>query len=308
MAKPAAAHRISTSGLITSAAPVAPARPGVSLVNERSQAGVLVWRCRVNQRNTPNAISANPRTTRNQDAQVGRAWCRPPSRSDAPTNAAVRATRPSTQPPKKPSFLPRAAIIPLTRPASTMNWAPLALAPERPRRHPVRDRSLLGAVRDRVRHQPPPVALLADAPAAQPSLDDLVQLQAVGLIPPRAVRFAWEEHRQVDQDRDRRAHQPERAADRLAVVSDRREVAHLSIIRSIPPGSYTTVDRLEGRRLPVTDGVARTEMARLAILSARFACFAILSAFGGDAVGAVLGAGAPAFGHHGGALGAVVQR
>ena len=49
-------------------------------------------------------------------------------------------------------------------------------------------------------------------------------------------------------------------------------------------------------------------MARLAILSARFACFAILSAFGGDAVGAVLGAGAAAFGHHGGALGAVVQR
>jgi len=36
--------------------------------------------------------------------------------------------------------------------------------------------------------------------------------------------------------------------------------------------------------------------------------FAVLSAFGGDAVGAVLGAGAPAFGHHRGALGAVIQR
>ena len=34
----------------------------------------------------------------------------------------------------------------------------------------------------------------------------------------------------------------------------------------------------------------------------------VLSAFGGDAVGAVLGAGAAAFGHHGGPLAAVVLR
>jgi hypothetical protein len=65
---------------------------------------------------------------------------------------------------------------------------------------------------------------------------------------------------------------------------------------------------LEGRQLPVTDGIARPEMPRLAFLSAGFACRPILAAFGGDVLGAVLGAGAAAFGHHRGALAAVIQR
>src|ERR1700757_3831621 len=222
----------------------------------------------------PKAISANPRTTRSHDAQVGGVWCRPPSRSEAPTNAAVRATRPSTQPPRKarPAGRGRGACrtstagmtvigeSAMTSPSGTSlvstepqfsatgsnHRTPLAFPPQRPGRHPVRDRSPLGAVHDRVRHQPPPVALLADAPAAQPALDDLVQLQTVGLIPPRAVRFARKEHRQVNQHRDRRTAHPKRAPHGLAVVSDRGEVAHLSIIRSnrkpVSPSAYTAVE------------------------------------------------------------------
>src|ERR1700758_699105 len=218
----------------------------------------------------PKAISANPRTTRSQDAQVGGVWCRPPSRSEAPTNTAVSAIRPSTQPPRKarPAGRGRGACktstagmtvigeSAMTSPSGMSLASPeaklsatgsnhrtgltrehpepqtLAFPAQRPGRHPVRHGPALGAVCDGVGHQPPPVALLADAPAAQPPLDDLVQLQTVGLVPPRAVRFAREQHREVDQHGDRRTHHPERAADRLAVVADRREVAHLSIIRS----------------------------------------------------------------------------
>jgi hypothetical protein len=63
---------------------------------------------------------------------------------------------------------------------------------------------------------------------------------------------------------------------------------------------------LEGRGLPVTDGFDRPEMPRFPRLSKGFARHPVVSALGGDAGGAVLGAGAPAFGHHRGALGAVV--
>ena len=50
IAKPPAAHMISTSGRIaTSTAPVTPARAGVSVENERNQPGVLRCRCRVTQ-------------------------------------------------------------------------------------------------------------------------------------------------------------------------------------------------------------------------------------------------------------------
>src|SRR6202007_1281803 len=64
--------------------------------------------------------------------------------------------------------------------------------------------------------------------------------------------------------------------------------------------------RSEWRWLPIADGVAWPEIVRLVIPSGGLACHSVLSAFGGDAVGAVLGAGAAAFGHHRGALGAVV--
>src|SRR6516165_5710070 len=102
IARPATAHRISTSSrTAVSTAPVTPARAGVSLENERIQPGVFLSRCRVSHWYTPNAISADPRTTRSQDAHVGGAWCRSPSRSEAPTNAAVRATIPNSQPPRK---------------------------------------------------------------------------------------------------------------------------------------------------------------------------------------------------------------
>ena len=60
----------------------------------------------------------------------------------------------------------------------------LTFPAQHPRRYPVCDGFVLGAVGNRVRHQPPPVALLADSPAAQPALDDFVQLQAVGRYRP----------------------------------------------------------------------------------------------------------------------------
>jgi hypothetical protein len=113
----------------------------------------------------------------------------------------------------------------------------LAFPTQRPGRYPVGDGFALGPVGDRIGHQPPPIALLANAPAGQPALDDLVQLQAVGVIAPRAVRLAREEHGQVNQHGDRRTHNSKRVADRLPVVSDRREVAHQSIIRSNRFGS-----------------------------------------------------------------------
>src|SRR6202000_4446 len=98
--------------------------------------------------------------------------------------------------------------------------------------NPVRHRSPLGAVGDGVGHQPPPVALLADAPAAQPSLDDLVQLQTVRLIATGTVWLAREEDREVDQHRDRRTHHPKWAADGLAVVFGRRHPAPFSFYTS----------------------------------------------------------------------------
>src|SRR5271156_5583319 len=48
----------------------------------------------------PNAISAVPRATRTQEAQVGGALCRSPSRSEAPMKTTVSATSPSSQPPR----------------------------------------------------------------------------------------------------------------------------------------------------------------------------------------------------------------
>src|SRR6516225_3728619 len=46
-------------------------------------------------------MSADPRTTRSQDAHLGGALSRPPSRPDAPTESAVSAARPSAQPARK---------------------------------------------------------------------------------------------------------------------------------------------------------------------------------------------------------------
>src|ERR1700739_4924152 len=56
-------------------------------------------------------MSADPRTTRSQDAHLGGALSKPPSSPDAPTESAVSAARPSTQPPRKarPDGLGRAA-------------------------------------------------------------------------------------------------------------------------------------------------------------------------------------------------------
>jgi hypothetical protein len=63
-----------------------------------------------------------------------------------------------------------------------------------------------------------------------------VHLQAVRVVAPGSVRLAREQHGEVDQHGKWRAHRPERRPDRLAVVADRRELAHLSIICSNTAG------------------------------------------------------------------------
>src|SRR6185312_1457107 len=58
-------------------------------------------------------------------------------------------------------------------PRLTPGFTPKAPSPflaQRPRRYPVRHGLSLGPVGDRVGDQSPPVALLADTPAAQPAL------------------------------------------------------------------------------------------------------------------------------------------
>ena len=62
---------------------------------------------------------------------------------------------------------------------------------------------------------------------------------------------------------------------------------------------------LERRRIVVGVGWCRSGVAR-ALGPPGGAGIVVLAAFGGDAVGAVLGAGAAAFGHHRGALAAGV--
>jgi len=84
----------------------------------------------------------------------------------------------------------------------------------------VRYRSAVGAVDHVVADQPPPVALLGQAPAAQPAGDDPVHLQSVRVIAPDTVRLPGKEHGQVDEDRNGWAQRPQWRTDRLAVVAD----------------------------------------------------------------------------------------
>ena len=102
MAKPAGTQMSDTSGLATaSTAPVTPARTGVMVANERIQAGDSVRPWRVSHRKMPYRISADPRTTRSQDAQRGGDLSRPPRMPEAATESAVSAASPSSQPPRK---------------------------------------------------------------------------------------------------------------------------------------------------------------------------------------------------------------
>lgn len=62
---------------------------------------MLRWRCRVNQWNAASARSATPKTRRTQDAHFGGVAWKPLSASEPATNAAVKATNPTSQPPRK---------------------------------------------------------------------------------------------------------------------------------------------------------------------------------------------------------------
>ena len=85
---------------------------------------------------------------------------------------------------------------------------------------------------DLVGDQSPPVALLADAPAGEPALDDRVHLQSDRVVTAGAMRLARKERGQVDQHRDGRVDAAKRLLNGLPVVADRLELAHCSIIRS----------------------------------------------------------------------------
>src|SRR5262249_7301265 len=91
MVTPATRQTISTSSLTTvSTAPVTAARAGLMRANTRIQAGDSVLPCRVNHWKMPNAISADPKTTRSQDAQVGGDdLCIPPNTPEPARNSAV---------------------------------------------------------------------------------------------------------------------------------------------------------------------------------------------------------------------------
>ena len=98
IAKPAAAQMKSTFGLATTnTAAMTAARPGVTVVIVRIQAGEWAERLRVSQRNTPNTMSAIPTTMRNHKAHGG-FLSSPPSRLDTSTKIAVNAASPTTQP------------------------------------------------------------------------------------------------------------------------------------------------------------------------------------------------------------------
>ena len=101
----------------------------------------------------------------------------------------------------------------------------------------MRHRPAICAEGDVVGDQSPPVALFAQSPAAEAAGDDAVQLQAVRVVAADPMWGPGKQRREVDQNRHRRSNRPQRRPNRLAVVSDRRELMrhpfhHWSIICS----------------------------------------------------------------------------
>ena len=96
----------------------------------------------------------------------------------------------------------------------------------------MRDGFAPGAVGDLVGDQSPPVALLADAPAGQPALDDRVHLESGGVVATGPVGLPREERSEVDENGDRRVDRTEGLLDGLPVVADRLQLTHRSNIRT----------------------------------------------------------------------------
>ena len=90
----------------------------------------------------------------------------------------------------------------------------------------MRDGFTAGAVGDLVGDQSPPVALLADAPAGQPTLDDRVHLQSGGVVATGPVGLAREERSEVDENGNRRIDPVEGLLDGLPVIADRLKLTH----------------------------------------------------------------------------------
>jgi hypothetical protein len=103
---------------------------------------------------------------------------------------------------------------------------------EHPCRDPVGHGLAAWAVRDLVGDQAPPEALLADALAGEPTVDDRVHLQSGRVVAAGVMRLARKQRGEVHEHRDRRIDAAKRLLDGLPVVADRLELTHCSIIRS----------------------------------------------------------------------------
>ena len=75
-------------------------------------------------------------------------------------------------------------------------------------------------VGDLVGDQAPPVALLADAPARQPTVDDRVHLQSGRVVAAGTMWLTGKQRGQIDEHREGRIHAAERLFYGLPVVAD----------------------------------------------------------------------------------------
>ena len=86
--------------------------------------------------------------------------------------------------------------------------------------NPVCHRVLFDSVFHSIRHQPPPAALFAQAPAGEVTFDDRVHLQPLRMIFAVAVGFAREQGDEIDEDGPGRVNSTKDGAKGLAAVPD----------------------------------------------------------------------------------------
>jgi hypothetical protein len=103
---------------------------------------------------------------------------------------------------------------------------------EHPCRDPVGHGLAAWTVRDLVGDQAPPEALLADAPAGEPTVDDRVHLQSGRVVSAGVMRLTRKQRGEVHEHRERWVDAAKRLLYGLPVVADRLELTHCSIIRS----------------------------------------------------------------------------
>lgn len=103
---------------------------------------------------------------------------------------------------------------------------------EYPSWDPVGHCLFLRAKADGVGDEAPPLALFAQRPAGQLAFDNLVHLDAGGMVAAGEVWLAGEQGDQIDQDGRGWPYDTERVTDGLTAVADRLHLTHVSIICS----------------------------------------------------------------------------